>query len=99
MYLLKTLLERWQVKPPASVSDCIKDATLLLAQQTERNYHPKGLEDLIQFGKHKGLKVWQIIDKDPNYLCWCMDNISGFQLKEESHNYLIEKENQNVKNY
>jgi hypothetical protein len=37
-------------------------------------------ETVIAFGKHKGLSVNQILEQDPNYVIWLLENISDFYL-------------------
>jgi hypothetical protein len=37
-------------------------------------------ETVIAFGKHKGLSVNQILEQDPNYVIWLLENICDFYL-------------------
>ncbi len=92
MQLLKTLVAQWEVKTPASVADCIKDAKLLIAQVTQMNWSDKTLESILWYKKHKGKRIIDVIDQDPDYINWCMENIEGFRLNEEAFNYLLSKE-------
>ena len=42
-----------------------------------------GIEDKIQFGKHKGKTVKQIAIDDPGYITWMITNIPAFYVKPE----------------
>jgi hypothetical protein len=42
-----------------------------------------GIEDKIQFGKHKGKTVKQIAIDDPGYISWMISNIPAFYVKPE----------------
>ena len=42
-----------------------------------------GIEDKIQFGKHKGKTVKQIAIDDPGYITWLITNIPAFYVKPE----------------
>lgn len=42
-----------------------------------------GIEDKIQFGKHKGKTVKQIAIDDPGYITWMLSNIPAFFVKPE----------------
>ena len=44
---------------------------------------PYGLYNRLDFGKHEGEYVQDIITKDPSYLDYCLENIPGFKLTEE----------------
>ena len=47
------------------------------------------LEDPIRFGKYRqeGLTIEQIIDRDPTYVEWLIDNVDHFSLDTEAWNY------------
>lgn len=47
------------------------------------------LEDPIRFGKYKpeGLTIEQIIDNDPTYIEWLIDNVDHFNLDDEAFDY------------
>ncbi len=38
----------------------------------------------LNFGKYKGDTVQEIINNDPDYLAWAIDEIEGFELDEEA---------------
>lgn len=52
------------------------------------------LDDKITFGKYSArvipvaLTIRQIIDTDPEYLGWCLDNVGGFELDSEAEGEL-----------
>ena len=43
-------------------------------------YHFTTIDDIFQFGKHKGLPLSAVILTDPDYIYWCLDNIRDFRL-------------------
>lgn len=55
-------------------------------------YNDVQIDSKMWFGKYKGLKIFEIIDKDYKYLIWCMENIEGFNLNNEAFEYLLTKE-------
>jgi hypothetical protein len=40
------------------------------------------LNDRIDFGKHRGLTIKEIIEDDPTYLEWALDEVGGFELDD-----------------
>lgn len=52
---------------------------------------PYGLYQSLQFGKYKGEQVQDIIEKDPDYIRWCLDNIDWFGLTKEAKAVLHER--------
>jgi len=50
---------------------------------------PYYLYNRIDFGRrHKGELIRDIIEEDPDYLAWCLDNIDGFVLGEDAEKEL-----------
>ena len=47
------------------------------------------LTDKLPFGKHKGKTIHQILQKDPNYLLWCVEKLDGFAMSDEAWDYAI----------
>lgn len=45
---------------------------------------PLKLTDSITFGKHKGEVIQEIIDDDPDYLAWAIDEIVWFELDDQA---------------
>lgn len=35
------------------------------------------------FGKHKGKSIREVIEKDPSYVPWCVQNIKWFKLHKD----------------
>lgn len=58
--------------------------------QPKRKYPPLTPDDTLRFGKHKGKEVWQVIEDDPDWLRWAMENI-GLELDNEAFNLLQKK--------
>lgn len=52
---------------------------------------PYGLYNMIDFGKHEGRHIRQIIQDDPDYLVWCLENVSGFELTDEADEVLEDR--------
>lgn len=49
------------------------------------------IETIIDFGKYRNFEVCDVIDMNPNYLTWAIQNISKFKLSENAINKLSEK--------
>ena len=47
-------------------------------------YPPWNLDKEFPFGKYKGDALWLVIDTDPSYIDWCIENIDGFELNNEA---------------
>lgn len=52
---------------------------------TKIKYPPWNLDKRFPFGKYKGDQLWLVIDTDPGYVDWCIDNIDGFELDNEAY--------------
>lgn len=48
------------------------------------------LDTVLSFGKYKFETVGDVIDKDPDYIEWCLDSVDCFYLSDEAFNYLQE---------
>ena len=44
----------------------------------------RGLNNVLEFGKHRGKTVQQVMKSDPNWLHWALQNISGFKLNRNA---------------
>ena len=49
------------------------------------------LENKLNFGKHKGKTIDEILHEDPTYIRWCLENIDWFKLskKDEKTVYIL----------
>lgn len=47
--------------------------------------YPANLEDKLDFGKHKGKSIDWILDNEPTYIEWCIENITKFELDNETY--------------
>ena len=54
------------------------------AKRIGRRTTPYGLYNMMDFGKWYGSHIQTIIDKDPDYLVWCVENVAGFELDDEA---------------
>lgn len=45
--------------------------------------HLKTFEDVLTFGKHKGLTIEDVFNEDPQWLEWAMENVEGFDFCQE----------------
>lgn len=43
---------------------------------------PLDLDDTVTFGKHKGLTVEDVMEVDPGWLKWAMENVDDFELDQ-----------------
>lgn len=46
------------------------------------------LTSMLRFGKHKGACIQEIIQKDKQYIMWCVKNLTHFYIREEVINYI-----------
>lgn len=53
------------------------------------------------FGKNKGLYLKDVVEEDPNYVIWCMENIEWFKLSpsDEDYVYSLEQRYSNTYNH
>ena len=42
------------------------------------------LTDELKFGKYSGLSVREVIEDDPEYIEWCLDEVDSFKLNDEA---------------
>ena len=42
------------------------------------------LDDQISFGKYSGKTIKEILDINPDYFCWCIENLGSFALSAEA---------------
>lgn len=49
------------------------------------NYPPTGLDDELPFGKHEGEKLWIVLETDPTYVQWLIEEADmDFHLDDEA---------------
>lgn len=48
-----------------------------------RDYPPLGPDDEMPFGKYRGDPVSHVLEVEPNYLRWLLENKPGFSVTEE----------------
>ena len=48
-----------------------------------------GINDILQFGKFKGKSILYVLDHEPSYLVWCINNVAGFKIDEQLKNELL----------
>jgi|TARA_Y100001935_G_C17208416_1_gene458779 hypothetical protein len=46
------------------------------------------LHTSVGFGKFKGMTIKYILDKEPNYLIWCLENLDHFIITDEIFNQI-----------
>lgn len=44
------------------------------------------LSDKLTFGKHKGSTIEEVLEDDPNYIEWAIDEIEWFELDQNATN-------------
>lgn len=52
---------------------------------TKFKYPPKTLDHELSFGKYKSDPLWHVIETDPSYITWCIENVEGFELDNEAY--------------
>lgn len=45
----------------------------------------------LTFGKHKGETIYDVAQKEPQYLLWCRKNIEWFNLSENCYKFVYRK--------
>ena len=48
-----------------------------------------GIYNLFNFGKYKGKTLLHVIDNDPQYIIWCINNIKEFKINNTLKNDLL----------
>lgn len=57
--------------------------------QSKKDVPVRGLNYFLTFGKHKGKTLKQVIEEEPSYIEWCM-NERIFVLDEEADELLLD---------
>lgn len=48
-----------------------------------------GINDEFQFGKYKGKTLFYVLDNNPQYIIWCINNIKEFKIDNNLKNELL----------
>lgn len=51
-----------------------------------------GLQDRLDFGKHRGKTLEEVIEEDPRYIRWALREIDRFDITEAAEAYLEQVE-------
>jgi uncharacterized protein (DUF3820 family) len=60
-----------------------------ISETQERVYEPKHMSSYMPFGKYQGKRIDEIIEDDPKYIQWAIDNLN-FSIDEECQEFLQE---------
>lgn len=44
----------------------------------------RGLSNVLEFGKHKGKTIQEVMKEDPNWIHWSLENIPTFKLNRNA---------------
>jgi hypothetical protein len=47
------------------------------------------LDTILGFGKYKGYTVEQILEQDPSYLFWLLENVERFEVDHALHDAIL----------
>jgi hypothetical protein len=77
------------MKPETSLGKLLRLRALRLAvalkrAETQRSYPVVGLDDEMPFGKYRGKLLRDVIDSDPEWVLWAMENISTFEIMDDA---------------
>lgn len=97
MEILDRLIDRWETRLGTYTSEerifelklCLSEIKMVLSGELGK-FPPTSMDGVCHFKKYKGMRWKEVIEKDPGYVEWCLNNITGFQLDEDTHKYLIE---------
>jgi uncharacterized protein (DUF3820 family) len=56
-----------------------------------------GIYSLFNFGKYKGKTLLHVIDNDPQYIIWCINNIKDFNINDKLKVELLSQYNQHIR--
>lgn len=60
-----------------------------ITETQERVYDPKHMDSYMPFGKYQGIRIDELIERDPKYIKWAVDNLN-FSIDEECQEFLQE---------
>ena len=49
------------------------------------------VNDVLQFGKYKGRTVLEVIDTNPSYIVWCIQNVKDFVIDKRLSDELVDQ--------
>lgn len=55
--------------------------SLTSRERTPAEYRPLSKTDRMWFGQFKGMTVEEVMQENPKYLLWALDNVKGFDLE------------------
>ena len=59
----------------------------------------EGIYTIFNFGKYKGKALLHVIDNDPQYIIWCINNIKDFNINDKLKVELLSQHNQHIRYY
>lgn len=100
MEILNRLIDRWEIRLSeynkqgekefaSELAMCLRELKMELTAKSN-SYQSATLDSICHFKKYKGCKWKDIIEDNPDYVEWCINNIVGFKLDEDAHKYLVE---------
>lgn len=60
-----------------------------ITETADRVYDPKHMDSYMPFGKYQGIRIDELIERDPKYIKWAVDNLN-FSIDEECQEFLQE---------
>ena len=52
-----------------------------------------GVNNILTFGKYRGKTILQVIDENPSYIAWCIENVKDFTIDSRLKNELMRQYN------
>lgn len=52
-----------------------------------KQVHIYTLTDCLTFGKYRGRSIQDVLQKEPQYIQWCLQNVEGFKLDKAAWSY------------
>jgi hypothetical protein len=72
----------------------------MFSKTTPNNRHNfRSLNDILDFGKYKGMSIKDVYKIDASYLLWAIENINRFDLPEELELRIEEKADEERHDY
>jgi hypothetical protein len=64
-----------------------RDRTQPAHRDPPRNYRALGLHDEMPFGQYEGKTIEELIDDEPGYVKWLLENLRDFELAPDAEAY------------